>query len=159
MIDNEFIEKQYLGLNKMSISTRTVIAIFCFIAYWWSEEKERSGDLFFLLGIVILAISVLLIFILHFETKVSNGFIVLDGLWTARKVKIDMNSLVSAKKVKYSRFFLNRSVYNLHFRGTIRFFTRGNEAVELIDKDGQVYLIGSQKSEELARIINKNINK
>ena len=159
MIDSEFIEKQYLGLNKMSISTRTVIAMFCFIAFWWSEEKERSGDLFFLLGIIILAISVLLIFILHFETKVSNGFIVLDGLWTARKVKIDINGLVSAKKVKYSRFFLNRSVYNLHFRGTFRFFTRGNEAVQLIDKDGQIYLIGSQKSEELARVINKKINK
>jgi len=78
-------------------------------------------------------------------------------LWTARKVKIDINSLISAKKVKYSRYLLNRSVYNLHIKGSIRFFTRGNDAVELTDKDGLTYLIGSQKSEELERIINEKL--
>ena len=157
MMDNEFIEKQYLGLNKMSISTRMTLAIFCFVAYWWSQEHERSGDLFFLMGVIILVISVLLVFMLHFQTRISNGFIILEGLWTARKVKIDINSLSSVKKVNYSRFFFNRSVYNLHYKGTIRFFTRGNEAAELVDTDGQVYLIGSQKSEELVRVINKKI--
>ena len=73
------------------------------------------------------------------------------------KVKIDINSLISAKKVKYSRYLLNRSVYNLHIKGSIRFFTRGNDAVELTDKDGLTYLIGSQKSEELERIINEKL--
>ena len=109
------------------------------------------------MGMTILVISVILIFILHFETKVSNGSIILDGLWTARKVKIDINSLTSAKKVKYSKYLLNRSVYNLHIKGSIRFFTRGNDAVELTDKDGLIYLIGSQKSEELERIINDKL--
>ena len=89
----------------------------------------------------------------------SNNSIILDGLWTARKVKIDINSLKSVKIVSYSRFFLNRSVYNLHFKGSIRFFTRGKDAVKLIDKDGQVYLIGSQKVEELERTIKNKLNK
>lgn len=157
MNENQFIEKQYLGLNKMSISRRMTLAIFCFIAYYWKDYHDKSGDLFFLMGMTILVISVILIFILHFETKVSNGSIILDGLWTARKVKIDINSLISAKKVKYSRYLLNRSVYNLHIKGSIRFFTRGNDAVELTDKDGLTYLIGSQKSEELERIINEKL--
>ena len=106
-----------------------------------------------------MVISALSVFILHFETKVINNSIILDGLWTARKVKIDINSLNSVEKVSYSRFFLNRSVYNLHFKGTIRFFTRGKDAVKLIDKDGQVYLIGSQKVEELERTIKNKLNK
>ena len=154
MEEYNFTEKQYLGLNKMSISRRMVLAIFCFVVYFLRENQEKPGDLLFFLGIFILFISVILVFILHFETKIKNGSIILDGLWTARKVKIDLNIIHKCEKVKYSRFFLNRSVYNLHFKGTIRFYTRGNDAVKITDKDGQIYLIGTQKVEELARIIN-----
>ena len=89
----------------------------------------------------------------------QNQSIVLDGLWTARKIKIDLTSIRSVKKVMYSKYILNRSVYNLHLKGTIRFYTRGVDAVELIDKDGLIYLIGSQKSEELARVVYQGLNK
>ena len=47
---------------------------------------------------------------------------------------------------------------NLHFKCTIRFYTRGRDAVELTDKDGLIYLIGSQKAEELSRVINNKLN-
>ena len=152
-----FIEKQYLGLNKISLSRRMVLAIFCFVIYYLRENQEKSGELLFFLGIFILIISFILVFVLHFETKIKNGSIILDGLWTARKIKIDLKSIRKCEKVLYSKFFLNRSVYNLHFKGTIRFYTRGSDAVKLTDKDGQVYLVGSQKSEELVRIINTTL--
>ena len=158
MSEIKFVEKQYLGLNKMSFSRRITLALFCFVAYYWKENHEKSGELFFFLGIAILVISVLLVFILHFETKVQNKSIILDGLWTSRKVKIDLNSIQSAKKVMYSKYILNRSVYNLHLKGTIRFYTRGPNAVELIDKDGLIYLIGSQNSAELARVISQELS-
>lgn len=158
MNEFKFFEKQYLGLNKMSLSRRIALALFCFVAYYWRENHEKSGELFFFLGIAILVISVLLVFILHFETKVQNKSVILDGLWTSRKVKIDLGSIRSVNKVQYSNYFLNRSVYNLHLKGTIRFYTRGPDAVELIDRDGLIYLIGSQKSEELYSIIEKEIN-
>ena len=151
--DFDFIEKQYLGLNKMSLSRRMSLAIFCLVAYYWRENHDKAGELYFFIGIGIMVISILLLFILHFETKIKNGSIILDGLWTSRKIKIDTASIVSVKKVKYSKYFLNRSVYNLHLKGTIRFYTRGIDAVELTDKDGLIYLIGSQKSEELTRVI------
>jgi hypothetical protein len=157
MSESDFIEKQYLGLNKMSLTRRMTLAIFCFVAYYWRENHDKSGELYFFLGIAIMIISILLLFILHFKTQVKNGSIILDGLWTSRKIKIDTGSIVSAKKVQYSKYFLNRAVYNLHLKGTIRFYTRGIDAVELIDKDGLVYLIGSQKSEELARVIQKKL--
>jgi hypothetical protein len=158
MEELNFLEKQYLGLNKMSFIRRMALSIFCFVAYYWRENHEKSGDLLFYLGISILVISAILVFVLHFETRIINSSIVLDGLWTSRKVKIDINSIKSCQKVSYSRFFLNRSVYNLHFKKSIRFFTRGNDAVQLTDKDGQIYLIGSQKVEELERSINNIIN-
>ena len=75
-----------------------------------------------------------------------------EGLITA-KVKIDLGSIVEIKKVKYSKYLLNRPVYNLHFKNKIRFFTQGNDALELTDKDGLKYRIGSQKSDELYTIL------
>ena len=158
MSEFDFIEKQYLGLNKMSITRRMSLAIFCFAAYYWRENHEKSGELYFFLGIAIMLISILLLFILHFKTQVKNGSIILDGLWTSRKIKIDTRSIVSAKKVQYSKYFLNRAVYNLYLKGTIRFYTRGTDAVELIDKDGLVYLIGSQKAGELTRVIQNKLS-
>ena len=157
MSEFDFIEKQYLGLNKMALTRRLALAIFCFIAYYWRENHDKAGELYFVIGIAIIVFSMLLFFVLHFETKVLNGSIILNGLWTSRKIKIDTVSLVSVKKVNYSKYIINRAVYNLHFKGIIRFYTRGNDAVELTDKDGLVYLIGSQKAEELSRVINNKL--
>ena len=157
MSEFDFIEQQYLGLNKMSITRRMSLAIFCLVAYYWRENHDKAGELYFFIGIAIMVISILLLFILHFKTQVKNGSIILDGLWTSRKIKIDTVSIVSVKKVQYSKYFLNRAVYNLHLKGTIRFYTRGTDAVELIDKDGLVYLIGSQKAAELTRVIQEKL--
>ena len=141
----------------MSLTRRMSLAIFCFCAYYWQENNDKAGELYFFIGLAIIIISIFLFFILHFETKVINESIILDGLWTSRRVKIDTGSIVSATKVNYSKYILNRAVYNLHIKGTIRFYTRGTDAVELTDKDGLIYLIGSQKSEELTRVIQKKL--
>ena len=98
MEEFKFFEKQYLGLNRMCLSRRIAFALFCFVAYYWRQNHEKSGELFFFVGVAILVISVLLVFILHFETKVQNRSIILDGLWTSRKVKIDLGSIRSVKK-------------------------------------------------------------
>ena len=158
MSNFDFIEKQYLGLNKMSLTRRMSLAIFCLVAYYWRENHDKAGELYFFIGIAIMVISIILIFILHFETKIKNGSIILDGLWTSRKIKIDTLSIVTVKRVKYSKYILNRAVYNLHLKGTIRFYTRGVDAVELTDKDGLIYLIGSQKAEELTRVIKNKLS-
>jgi len=158
MSETEFLEKQYFGLNKMSLARRMSLALFCFTAYYWRENHEKSGELYFFLGISIMIISIILFFILHFKTQVINGSIILDGLWTSRKIKIDTSSIVTVKRVKYSKYILNRAVYNLHLKGTIRFYTRGVEAVELTDKDGLIYLIGSQKASELERVIQNKLS-
>jgi len=164
-----FEEKQYLGYNKWSILWRTVLALFCFLLYYWSENPKSvdvsgikipsspvdqdSGQLFFLMGLIIMLLSLILIFVLHIHTKVINNNLILDGLWTSRKVKIDLSSIIDVKKVKYSVYLLNPPIYNLHYKNVIRFFTKGNDAVELTDKDGLKYLIGSQKADQLTNLL------
>ncbi len=171
-----FEEKQYIGYNKWAIIWRTVSALFCFILYYWSENPkpveiaptietpyapidEGSGQLFFLMGIILMVLSLILIFVLHLHTKIVGSSLILDGLWTSRKVKIDLNNIVDVKKVKYSKYLLNRPVYNLHFKNKIRFFTQGNDAVEITDKDGLKYRVGSQRADELTNVIKQLMSK
>ena len=157
MSESYFFEKQYLGLNKVSLGSRLALATFCFLVYYWRENINKEGELFFFTGIAIILFSVLLFFVLHFQTKVFNGSIILDGLWTSRKIKIDTSSIVSAEKVNYSKYIINFPVYNLYYKGTIRFYTRSKDAVKLTDKDGLIYMIGSQRAEELCQVVNKKI--
>lgn len=161
MNNNEllFEEKQYLGFNKFTLLRNTVLALFCFIAYYYTENREVFGDLFFVVGCSILVLSVIFLFVKHLHTKVYKGSLILDGIWTTRKVKIDLGSIIKAERIPYSQYIINNPVYNLHIKGVVRFYTLGKDAVQLTDKDGLIYLIGSQKAEELIRIINAQITK
>jgi hypothetical protein len=148
-----FIEKQYLGREFIPITIRLVLAMFCFAAYFFTDERERNGDLLVVVGFAIIIISIIMGFLLHFRTRILNKSILLDGLWTTRLVKIDLNSIVKVEKGEYSRYLFNNPVYNLHTRGTIRFFASGNEAIFLTDRDGLIYIIGSQHVNEFYRAI------
>jgi hypothetical protein len=152
-----FIEKQYLGREWIPITIRMVLAIFCFAIYFFTGERENNSDVLLVVGFGILIISVIMGFLLHFRTRVENKSVMLDGLWTTRLVKIDLNSIVKVEKGSYSRYFFNNPVYNLHKRGTIRFFTSGNDAIHLTDRDGLVYIIGSQCANELERAIKEEM--
>ncbi len=148
-----FQEKQYLGYNKYSLIRRMVLALFCFVAYWWTRHRGQNGDIFFLLGVAILFISIVSMFVLHLKTTVYAHCIVLDGLWTTRKVKIDLDNIVKAERMRYSKYHLNNPVYNLHLKGTVRFYTGGKEAVSIIDQDGLKYRIGTQRPKDLEKIL------
>lgn len=171
-----FEEKQYLGHNRLSIVIRSGLALFCFIAYYWSENPRPvdlsvirigsypisnygdSGLVFFILGISIIIFSTALTYILHIHTKVYNGYIVLEGFWTSRKVKIDLKNITAIRKSRYKKINFKRGVYNLHNKGIIRFYTSGSDFVELTDNTGFSYRIGSQKIMELFTILKKETN-
>lgn len=171
-----FEEKQYMGHNRLSIVIRSLFTLFCFVAYYWSENPKpvqvsifkigsypienvsESGLIFFIIGICILIFSTGLTYVLHIQTTVYNGFLILDGFWTARKVKIDLKNIVSIRRSRYKKNMLRRAVYNLHNKGVIRFYTSGEEFIELIDNDGFTYRIGSQKTPELFKVLKKQIN-
>ncbi len=168
-----FEEKQYMGHNRLSIIWRTVLTVFCFIGYYWSQNPKpvqvsvfeigyypaidipNSGKIFFLLGLLILSFSAMLTFILHTHIKVYQKYIVIDGFWTARRVKINLDTVSNIRKSKYKKHIFRSAVYNLHSKGIIRFFTSGNEFIELKDNTGFTYRIGSQKATELFHTIKK----
>ena len=152
-----FIEKQYLGREFIPITIRLVLAMFCFAAYFFTDEQERNSDLLVVVGFAIIIISIIMGFLLHFRTQVQNKSVLLNGLWTTRLVKIDLNGIVKAEKKPYSKYLFNNPVYNLHSKGTIRFFAAGNEAIYLTDRDGLVYIIGSQHANEFLRAIKEEM--
>ena len=152
-----FIEKQYLGREFIPATIRIMLAAFCFAIYFFTDERESSGNLLLVVGIAIIVISIILRFMLHFSTRVQNKSILLDGLWTARLVKIDINSIVKAEKGLYSRYLFNNPVYNLHSRGTIRFYASGKEAIHLTDRDGLVYIIGSRHPDDFLQAIQQEM--
>lgn len=152
-----FTEKQYLGREFIPLTVRLALAMFCFAVDFFTDERERSGDLLVVVGFAIIIISIGMGFLLHFRTRVQNKSILLDDLWTTRLVKIDLNSIVKVEKGKYSRYLFNNPVYNLHTKGTIRFFTGGKDAVHLTDRDGLIYVIGSQQINELYRAIEEEM--
>jgi hypothetical protein len=152
-----FIEKQYLGRDYGRISIRLVMALFCFAAYLLTEEDKSQSDLFLVAGFGILIVSVLMIFILHYRTTVNNRSIVIDGFWTSRMVKIDLNSIVKVERVPYSSYMISNPVYNLHKKGTIRFYAGGKDAVQLTDRDGLLYIIGTLHPVELLQTINAQL--
>ncbi|MBS1652359.1 MAG: hypothetical protein JSU07_10145 [Bacteroidetes bacterium] len=171
-----FEEKQYLGQNRLSIFIRLILALFCFLGYYWSEnpkpvevgrikigsypiEYSESGIIFFVVGVCVLLISSVLVFVLHTHTKIYKDYILLDGYFHSRRVKISINGLKSLRKGKYKKSLFRTSVYNLHNNGIIRFYTYGEDFIELTDDADFTYRIGSQKINELYRVLNQQISK
>ncbi len=152
-----FTEKQYLGREWIPVTIRLMLALICFAVYFFTDERERNGDLLAVVGFAIIIISIILGFLLHFRTRVINKSILLNGLWTTRLVKIDLNSIVKVEKGDYSRYQFNNPVYNLHKKGTIRFYTAGCDAIILTDRDGLLYIIGSQHANEFLRAIQEEM--
>ncbi|WP_207428070.1 hypothetical protein [Pedobacter sp. SYSU D00535] len=150
-------ETQYLGRDYYRISIRAVMILFCIAAYYITEGRERNGDLFLLVGALIFVASILMLFMVHYRTIVQNKSVVLNGLWTTKLVKIDLNSIVKVTQKPYSPFLINNPVYNLHQKGKIRFYASGKDAVSLIDRDGLEYIIGTQHPRELEAAIKKEM--
>jgi hypothetical protein len=85
-----FEEKQYMGHNRLSIIWRMILALFCFIGYYWSENPKpvmvsvfyigsypiknipNSGEIFFLLGLIVLIMSAALTYVLHIHTRIYD---------------------------------------------------------------------------------------
>jgi len=152
-----FVEKQYLGREFIPITIRLVLAMFCFAAYFFTDEREHNGGLLVIVGFAIIIISIIMGFLLHFRIRVENKSVMLDGLWTTRLVKIDLNSIVKVERKEYSRYLFNNPVYNLHSKGSIRFYCAGKEALHLTDRDGLIYIIGSQHVNEFLRAIKEEM--
>ncbi|SOD18062.1 hypothetical protein [Pedobacter xixiisoli] len=148
-----YIEKQYIGRDYIRICIRLVMAAFCFAVYVYERDRDNTVDLFLVVGFGIIAVSIILLFMVQYKTTIENKKVVIDGLWTAKKVVIDLNNIKEIRKETYSRYFFNNPVYNLHKNGTVRFFSSGRDAVVLTDRDGLQYYIGTQRPNEMYLVL------
>ena len=156
---NAYTEKQYIGRDYIRICIRLVMASFCFGAYVHQRDRDNTVDLFLIVGFGIIGISIILLFLIQYKIKIENKSVVIDGLWTAKKVKIDLNSIVKVRKDIYSNYFFNNPVYNLHKKGSIRFYSSGKDAIVLTDRDGLEYHIGTQRPNEMYMVIQAEMKK
>ncbi len=156
MKDNPiFVENQYMGRDRIWLSVRLVLALFCFVAFYINIDREVDSQLFFIAGAAIVVVSIIMMYMLHYRILVAPGSLLISGLWTSRLVKVDLHGIVSVEQKPYSKFFINNPVYNLHQRGKVRFYAGGKDAVWLTDRDGLTYVIGTQRAAELERAIRK----
>lgn len=135
------------------VTVRMILALFCFIAYYLNFDLLASRQLFFIVGAGILLISIIMLYLITYQTTVYPRNIVIRGLWTTSLVKIDLNSIVKVEVKPYSRFIFNNPVYNLHKNGKVRFYSGGKDAIWLTDADGLIYVIGTQRPTEFARAL------
>lgn len=154
-----FEEKQHIGFNRMTLTRNLVLVLFCFVAYYWTENRELNGNVFFYLGCAILLFHILSLFVTHIRIWVTDDVIQLKGVGVARNIIIPINKIRTVEKQKYSAYLINNPVFNLHREGILKFYSTGNDAVKIITDDGLAYLIGTQKADELYRLLIEQIKK
>jgi hypothetical protein len=150
-----------------------LMALFCLIAYYWSQNPKpvklslieigsypvknlpNSGELFFVIGIFIILVSIILIFVLHLHVVVTQSTVLIQGLWTKKIIELKTDSIAEVRIVKFKNLNLKRPSYNLKHKGIVKFYTSGIEAVEMTINDGRKIRIGTQKSTELFEAIKK----
>ncbi|MFN0290745.1 hypothetical protein [Pedobacter helvus] len=148
-----YIEKQYIGRDYIRICIRLVMAAFCFAVYVYERDRDNTVDLFLVVGFGIIGVSIILLFMVQYKTVIESKKVIIDGLWSTKKVVIDLNNITDIRKETYSRYFFNNPVYNLHKNGTVRFFSSGRDAVVLTDRDGLKYYIGTQRPNEMYLVL------
>jgi hypothetical protein len=150
-------EKQFLGFNSYSISRRMVLAIFCFVTFYYSESRMENADILFLLGILLLVLSVILLFIKYLYIYVDETTLNIQGMWKKQLVRIPLTDIVRMEKSVYNRYHMNNPVFNVHVDKEIRFYTTGRDAVRIELKNGHLLNIGTARAEELIRVIKQQI--
>ncbi|GAB4376071.1 MAG: hypothetical protein Kow0075_02880 [Salibacteraceae bacterium] len=144
-----FHEKQYLGYNRYGIIRRLGVALFCLVYYFMAQANDPYAVLFFYIGVALVAVSALAILISHLETRLYDHTLHLIGPMTFRQVKFDIGDLSGFKKTQYSRFLLNRPMFNLHKGNSLRFYTHGKWCIEFETNDGTTVKLGTQRPDEL----------
>jgi hypothetical protein len=142
-------EKQYLGFNRLSMLRRFLLMLFCFGVYWWKKLQGQNGDLFFWLGVGIILLSILLLFTLHMRIRVFKNRLEMTGLWTSKSVVIDVKNIRKIVRTRYSKYHLNNPVFNLKWKGSVKFYTDGSEAIEITDQEGVPFRIGTSMPGDL----------
>lgn len=172
-MQTRFLEKQYIGYNRLSILLRLVLMLCCFTGYYWSENPNpvvtrigdirigsypgkdlpQSGELFFILGCALVVWSIVLLFVLHVRIEISEGILKLQGRWGTRRMEAAVSEVVFVRCVEVPYADVQRPLLSQKNKGQLRYYTWGDEAVEISLKSGQRLVVGTQRANELVTIL------
>lgn len=153
MSEIKYDEKQTLGYNSYSTSRRTILAIFCFVAYYYTENRSDDADLLFVLGIFILVLSIALLFVTYLHITLNKEEVILSNLWNNKKIKLLYTDIKSIEATVYSNYHLNNPVFNMHQDDQIKFYAAGSQAVKITLNGGEVYLIGTYHPDRIIQVV------
>jgi len=153
----KFREVQYLGRNMYGLSRRLIMAIFCYIAHFYSEEKGNIEGIFFLVGSIITLVSFVLLFIPYYTIELKEDVLLLKSL-QKKEVSIPLNVIRKADVCVYNRYHLNNPVFNVFNEKEFRFYAEGRKALLLNLEGGNILKIGVKKADLLYSEIKKSIS-
>jgi len=168
-MQTRFLEKQYIGYNRLSILLRLLLMLCCFTGYYWSENPNpvvtrigdirigsypgkdlpQSGELFFLMGCALGVWSIALLFVPHVRIEISEGMIKLQGRWGSRRSQFPVSEVVFVRCVEVPYSEIQRPLLSQKNKGQLRYYTWGDEAVEISLRSGLRLVVGTQRASEL----------
>lgn len=171
----QFKERQFLGFNKFHSLIRLFLLLFCFIAYYWSENPKpvytdignirigaypginypNSGEVFFLLGILIILLSITLLFIPHFSIETNHSHLTIKRIFNSKTVTIPFSEITFLKIKKHPKNFSTTLLFDVEKKGVNTFFTQSDQALEITTKSGKKYSIGTNKPFEFQLFLSK----
>ncbi len=157
-MNNEIIFKEvhYLGRNRYGLSRRMVMMVFCFIAHFYSEEKGNIDGVFFLVGLVILLLSIVLWFVPYYTIELKNNILTIISS-RKKEVILPLNVIMQAELGIYNRFHLNNPVFNVLNDDEYRFYAEGRKALLLNLEGGNKFKIGMKRPDILYTEIKKSM--
>jgi len=136
-----FNETQYLGRNMYGLARRMVIALFCLIAHFITDERDDTAGLFFIVGSATLLLSLILLFVPYYTIKLDQEYLTLKS--TGRKeVKIPLRVITNMEITSYNRYHLNNPVFNVLDIAEYKFYAEGRKALVVNLEGGNVFRIG-----------------
>lgn len=152
-----FIEKQFFSpvLRVIIIAAVVLISAFSIV-----NRSDINSSPHFIPMIICVVIS-LFVFSMNLTFKIENNTFMYKLSPIHRKWRsIDISTITEASAITY-RPIIDYGGWGIRYgaKGEWAFNMRGNKGVRVKTNDGKSIMFGSQKSEELAGLINKLMNK
>jgi len=173
----KYFERQYLGQNKLFIIIRLLMMLFCFTGYYWSENPKpvytlignfrigsypagdipNSGEAFFLLGLLVLVLTLVLLFIPHLTISSDNNSLRVTRFAGKKSYVIPFEQLTHIRHVQLHNHLLLRPAFTIYPAESTRFFTGENDALELQTREGKRITIATSRPLELILFLQQQV--
>ncbi len=147
-----FRERQYIGRNFYGLLRRLVLAAFLLTAHFYSYDPMDFENGFFLIGALLILISIVLLFIPYYTIELKADMLLLHSR-KEKEIRLPLSYIESSTAVKYSTYHFNNARFNVLDEQEHHFYAEGPNALLLNLQGGHVFRIGCRQSEELNRKI------